>query len=196
MTPCCARRPEIILTTKRLTDAGTVIVTPAEAKTHLRVNWATEDALITALIETAGTQAEQWTDRTFFGGTFTTEFDYFPNILKMDIAPVDTTSIVVKYSDVDDNEQTLAATEYFVRNPGLDDFVTIEFNGTIPPVFNKENAVRVEFSAGYAVVPGPVKSAVLMQIATLFENRQSEVQGSMSLISNGAKSLLFPYKLL
>lgn len=197
MLHCWPRRPEIVLTTKRLTDAGTVVITLTEAKAHLRVDGTDEDDLITALIETAIVQAGQWTNRTFLAGTFKTQFDYFDSKVTLDVVPMDVTSIVVKYRDSDNVEQVLSADEYFVRDPGIDDYAVIDFNGTMPNVYNKPNSVSVEFSAGYAAVPAPVKSAVLMQVATLYENRQSEVVGTIvTEISNGAKQLLFPYRLL
>jgi uncharacterized phiE125 gp8 family phage protein len=194
---CWPRRTEIILTSNPVTPGIATIVTRAEAKAWLKVDGTDDDLLIDALIATAVTLAGQYTGRTFLVGPWTTEFDYFPAKLKLDVMPIDISSIVVKYLDADDVKQTLADTEYFVRDPGTDDFATIEFNGTIPQIFNKENAVFVEYDAGYATAPAPVKTAVLMQVATMYENRQNEVIGSIiNEIVNGARQLLFPYKLL
>jgi len=194
---CRTRGTEIILTSKLITSGVTSGVTLAEAKGWLKVESDDEDTLIQALIDTAFMQVSQYTGRTFQAGAWETEFDYFPSKLKLDVMPIDITSIVVSYSDENDVDQVLDASEYFVRDPGPDDFATIDFNGTMPNLYNKENAVVVAYDAGYDSLPAPVKTAILMQVATMFENRQTEIIGaSTTEITNGARSLLFPYKML
>lgn len=194
---CWPRRTEIILTSNPVTPGIATIVTRAEAKAWLKVDGTDDDLLIDALIETAVILAGQYTGRTFLAGPWTTEFDHFAARVKLDVMPIDISSIVVKYFDADDAEQTLNAAEYFVRDPGPDNFATIEFNGTMPQIFNKENAVFVEYNAGYTTALAPIKTAVLMQVATMYENRQNEVVGTITTeIANGAKQLLFPYKML
>lgn len=194
---CCQQRREIILTSSRLTTTGSAIITLVEAKAHLRVDGTDEDDLIQGIIDAVCAQAETYTGRTFIAGAFKTEFDFFPVRVTLDIMPIDITSIVVKYSDVDDATQTLNAAEYFVRNPGPNNFATVEFKGTIPNTFNKENAVWIEYNAGYSTYPAAVKVGILEQIGTLYENRQSEVAGiSTMLIANGFTQMLFPYKML
>jgi hypothetical protein len=91
----------------------------------------------------------------------------------------------------------LPSTEYFVRDPGPDQFATIEFIGNMPTLYNKRNAVSIEYNAGYTVVPPPIKTAILMQVATMYENRQNEVVGTTSAVINfGSQQILYPYKMM
>lgn len=130
-------------------------------------------------------------------GEWVTKIDFIPSAVKLDVMPIDVDSVVVKYFDSNNAEQTLASTEYFVRDPGPDAFATIEFNGNIPAVYSKKNAVSIEYTAGYLTVPAPIKTAILMQVATLYENRQNEVVGaSANVIAFGTQSILFPYKMM
>lgn len=155
-----------------------------------------EDALIQALIDTATTQVQTFTRRAFLRGSYLAKLNYFPAKITLDVLPIDVDSVVVKYFDADNAEQTLAAEEYNVIYNGPDDYATIEFNGSMPAVYDKKNAVSIAYDAGYAAVPAPIKTAILMQVATMYENRQDEVVGaSGNAINFGSQQILFPYKI-
>lgn len=191
------RNCEIVITSSLVTPGATEVVTLVEAKAHLRVDGTDEDTLIQALINTATEQARQYTGRTILSGAWKTEFDFFPDSLKLDVMPIDVGSVVVKYNDEDKNEQNLPDDNFFIRDPGTDAFATVEFKGSLPNVYDAPNSVWLEYNAGYGSVPSPIKTAILMQVATLYENRQNEVIGSMPHpINNGTMSILFPYKMM
>lgn len=194
---CRTLKEEIILTNTLVTPGATEIVSLDEFKKHIRWDESddSEDSLMTVYIESATRQAENFTGRTFLTGAWTTTVDKFYSQVTLDIAPVDLTSLVVKYYDSDDALQTLPASNYKARI--RNDQVVIEFTGSLPTLYDKYNAVVFEFDAGYDSVPDPIKNAIMIQAAGYFENRQSEQSSSVSHpIVYGFYQLLYPYKML
>lgn len=197
MIACWPPKREIVLTSSLVTPGATEIVTLADAKTHLRVDGTDEDALIQALIDTATEQARQFTGRTILYGNWKTEFDFFAGKIKLDVMPIKLASVVVKYKDSNNQEQALPSDNFFIRDPGPDAFATIEFKGSLPTVYDAPNSIWLEYNAGYEEIPPPIKTAVLIQVGTLYENRQSEIVGTVTVqIANGFRQILYPYKMM
>lgn len=196
MTLCSMRRREI--TPNSIIDAESSYsnVTLALFKQHLKWDVAdtSEDGIMTAHLVGATKQAESYTRRVIGTSTWKSYLPGFDNVT-LDVHPVVQSSIVVKYKDVDNVTQTLSASLYTVRNNG-DSYAQIEFTGTMPELYQTDEPVWIEFTAGYAVVPSDLLIAIHRQAADYFETRTNEVYGSLSEVLFGFHKALFPYKIL
>ena len=101
----------------------------------------------------------------------------------------------VKYVDVEGEEQTLDVDQYQFVNSGPS--AKIYFNGDALPELEDDNydRIKIELICGYsasasesvqqAAVPKPIKSAILLKLASLYEGREdrkSELQTRASLM--------------
>ena len=73
---------------KLITTASALAVSLVEAKAHLRVDVADDDALITAYITAATEMAEQATGRAIMPQTWQLTLDAFPSALALTRTPV------------------------------------------------------------------------------------------------------------
>jgi uncharacterized phiE125 gp8 family phage protein len=183
----------------RVATAGAYTeITLATFKQHLKWDSAdtSEDTIMQIYLTAAFKQAEMYTRRVISRATWRSYLSGFHNVT-LDVNPVDT--IVVKYYDVANSLTTLASTEYDIINNGPDAFQEIRFTWntiTQPEVYDREEAVFLEYSAGYTTIPEGLQVAILRQAADYFETRQNITQGGNSLIDFGFHPLLFPYRML
>lgn len=199
MTHCKTRwtDPEVI--SVEVTQTGDEIISVEEFKEHAKIppDDTSEDNVIAIYIGNACRTAENYTGRVCRAAAWKSTIDFFPSRVTIPVLPIDASSIVVKYYDQDNVEQTLASTEYQVRSRGQNEYTEIIFDGTIPNTYDKIGAVVIEYDAGYGTIPAPFKNECLNYAAAKFENRQSEVLGSSAnALDMGFYQALFPYKLL
>jgi len=96
-----------------------------------------EDNTMSTNLFAAAKQAEMYTGRVILRKIYRTFIEYFPTVLRMDVHPIDITSLVVKYYDSSNALQTLASTEYFVKDNGSDAYAEIKFDGTMPSLYDR-----------------------------------------------------------
>jgi uncharacterized phiE125 gp8 family phage protein len=186
------------LRTKLITGGDGLGVTLAEFKEHIKwdADDTSEDVSMSIYIKSATKQAEAFTGRVIQASTYESTIDYWPGCMKLDVIPVDLDSLVVKYTDPDGAEQTLADTEYTVIDNGADEYAEIKFDGTMPSLDDIEEPITLEYDAGYAATPDAIKLGILLLAASYFENRQNEVTGGVSSINYGSLHAMYPYKMM
>lgn len=199
----------------RVTEAPeTEPITLDEAKAHLKIDddFNSEDALITSLIRTARRMCESYSGRSFLTQERIIKMDRFPSCgsniysrarrgdgMTVPYGPIQTID-AIKYIDGDGIEQTLDIADY--KTDLHSDLARIYPTDTWPETSDEPNAVTVEYTAGFDPVSGgteelpeEVKQAMLMQIGTLYQNRQDEVTGtSVNQMNLTSKALLDPIK--
>lgn len=182
---------------KQVTEPVTEPVSLEEAKAHLRVDGADDDALLGRLITAARRAAEQLTGRAFITQTWDLYLDVAPSFaLKLPRPPLQS-AIVTTYGD-DDQAVVFDASSYLVD--------TVCDPGRLVPKTNwptglrVANGFQVRFVAGYgaaADVPDDIKQGILLLVGHLYENREAVVVGTISgELPLGVKELLQPYRLL
>jgi len=151
-------------------------VSQAEAKLHLKVSVNTDNDLIDDLIASATAWVEEYLDRQLMSATWYLYLDEL--YTKIDLHKCPIVSIAsIEYYDTDNIEQALTATEYdkdLISEPSR---IWRAYGVTYPTTYDRPNAVKIEFTAGYtsaALVPAPIKSALLLIIAHNYENRGDE----------------------
>jgi len=157
-------------------------ISVAEAKAHMRVDAATENDLITALIVAARQSVELWMHRSLITQTLKLTLDGWPAVIHLPRGPVQSISSI-KYYDSAGDQQTLSSDEY--QSDLLNNIprVTTEPTSSWPSTESgRMNSVEINYVAGYgdesADVPGPIKQAMLLLISEWFEQREAIIVGT------------------
>jgi uncharacterized phiE125 gp8 family phage protein len=187
----------------KLITAPTEIITVEDAADFMRADFSeSEESLIESLITTSRILCEEYLFRRIGVQTIELRDQGFPANSKPIVLPAPLISVTsIKYLDSNNVEQTLAATEYIVSDsaPGL----IIPVNSW-PCTSNAGDSLRIRFVAGYSdpgespmqseALPKTIRTAMLMQITDMYENREAQVE--KPLIANQTLiNLLAPYRL-
>lgn len=187
---------------KSITQPAVEPVTLAEAKAQLRVVTSHEDVDIARMIVAAREAAEQYTRRAFVAQVWEAGYERFPDCGVFELAKPSLISVVsVSYTDDDDVEQTLVAgTDYTVDTYSEPGRVIRRTGVTWPTITEAGIRVRVRFMAGFPQgegspgddtenVPEPIRHAILLHVAEMFENRDTAAA-----MPDACESLLHPYR--
>lgn len=159
------------------TYPSTKALTVEDAKLHLNILDDSFDTIIGDYIDAAQMMlykeanilAAPMTFTRYYQGWDDFSFDYDPF-----------TSVVVTYFDSDNVEQTLAATDYKL----FDGCFPVVINPIeMPSLFDRVNPIKLVAVGGYTTAPANVKQCLRMIVADLFENRQTDQTGSVSVLS-------------
>lgn len=176
-------------------------ITLDQAKAHLRVVVADDDAYIYSLILAARQMAEGRLNRTIVQRRRVALFHawntVFP-LLKPPVISVDN----IGYIDETGGEMLMDPGLFFLADAGEEEIPVAELNlgdEPLPDLLRgRRNAVRVYYTAGYPVgqVPQPIIQWMLLAIGTLYANREAEVVGATvyALPDDFMKWLLKPYQ--
>lgn len=168
-----------------------------EAKEHLRVSHDDEDGYINGLIRVAREMVEQHTGRKLITQTWKLVRDDFCG--RIDLLPGTQAITGVQYQDTDNAQQTLAPSVYELRSVGLVESLGLKYAQSWPSVLCHPGSVVITFTVGYGAsgddVPTPIKQAMLMLLAQLYENREETVIGTIvSPMPIASEFLLNPYR--
>ena len=157
------------------------VVSLDDAKLHLRVDGNVEDDYIEALVGSCVDYAQKYTGLELLQSTWTCNAREW-NTFRMFKTPVQSVQSI-KYFDKDNNEQTLASTEYYVT---IENGCTkIEFKESVYGIelYEKPNAIVISLTAGFAgvsVIPKSIIAGIKLMLGHLYENRQAVVTGTIA----------------
>lgn len=175
---------------KVITDAIAEPLLLADVKLHLRADTTDDDALITALIPTAREFAEHYTGRSLVVRTLEMALHGFPeDHIDLDAPPVSSV-VSIKYTDMAGIEQTVPDTDYTLSLYGDSCRVSRAYLKQWPVTQDIADAVRIRYVAGYATLPDAARSAMLLLIGHLYQNRQSVSAAKLVEVPMGAIALL------
>lgn len=187
---------------QRTVDSTVPIMTTAEAKTHLRVDFADEDALIDTYVEASRKICEEFTNRGFITQTWRENPARFFNPIKLSMARVISVT-TVKYFDTDDVQQTISNTDYQVDLLADVGSVHEGISFSWPSTSDRINPIEILYQVGYGAastdVPENIIQAVKLMLSYFYENR-STVNVTMSLVQqipvpDAVKVLLAPFRI-
>ena len=156
-------------------------VTTAQVKTALRIDTSSEDTFLDTLIVAARQHVEAVTGRALVERTLRWDVRYWANeVILLKPPLVSVTSIT--YRDVDNAEQTWAASNYEVDAKG--GRILLSSTGTIPSSFDRYDAWQLTAQHGYdadnvspasatGAVPEAIRSAIKLIVGDLYENREA-----------------------
>jgi uncharacterized phiE125 gp8 family phage protein len=163
-----------------------------EAKTHLEYTGSSKDSYITTLIKVARRICEAYSGLSFITQERAVKLDYFPlfgRFIQLPYGPVQS-MLSFSYTDTDGNTVNLTeGVDYVVNYHQSPARVYALKDGEIdtwPSNLKRiPSCVIISYQAGYDDISGEplpeeAKQAMLLQIATMFENRQNEQTGMIS----------------
>jgi uncharacterized phiE125 gp8 family phage protein len=174
---------------KVITPPAAVLPLP-ELRLHLRIDddTTTEDAMLTALLDSARGYAQHYTGRAIGVQTIELALDAFPlGAIQLPLSPV-TALTTIKYLDTSNVEQTLSNTLYTLDDYGCSHWVLPAANAVWPITAPVANALKVRYTAGN--LPATVRAALLLLVGHLYENRENTVPKEMREVPVGVHALL------
>jgi uncharacterized phiE125 gp8 family phage protein len=171
-----------VILRKLVTGPSPELLTPGDIYSHIRVEYDAEDpTYLIALAQAARAWVE---DRAWLAvgvQTWDSYLDAFPEGA-IDLAPGPLLTVVdVSYIDINGASQTLASNQYRVD--------TVSVPGRVIPVSQwpetldqRENAVRVRYTAGYTqdTVPPQLIHAMRLLVGHFYENREAVIVSAAS----------------
>lgn len=163
------------------TEPSNEPLTLTEAKAHLKVDYSTDDSLITSLITAARHEAERY-GIAIVEQTITGNVDAFPSgsEIELPICPVKSVTSV-KYYDSDNVQQTLSSSAYTVDNTSKLRRARIVLNQgeSWPSTYSRANAIEVVFVAGFETTTAEYEAArtgIKLVLTNWYENRADSVR--------------------
>lgn len=169
-------------------------ITLAEAKAQLRVesDFTDDDTWITTAITVVREKVEALTNRALMPQSFELAIEGFEDEIQLPKPPF-TSLTSIQYYDEDEVLQTLASSYYLVNDFAEPAIITKKTDQTYPSTFDRPDAVRIAFSAGYAdaaSVPASIKQAMLMLLTDLYDNRSASTSQQSSVVVNWTPAVL------
>lgn len=175
----------------------------ADAKTHLKVEDGTDDALIRELIRAACEHCETFTGRKCISQTFDLKLSGFPcGAIELPFPPVSSVTSVT-YVDTNGDSQTWSSALYQTDLPAGPQATVARiqpaYQQVYPQTRDQWNAVTVRFVVGYGGpqdVPGSIQAAMKLLIGHWYANREAVAVSAGTVpseIAIGVDRLLWPY---
>ena len=173
-------------------------VTLAEVKAHLRITDSDSDDYITNfLIPAAREHTETYTQRALINRTLDVFYDRFRR-MELPFPPLVSVESV-KYVDATAVEQTLLTSVYDVDTVAEPGAVCLASGQSWPIINYQPNPITIRITAGYGAnasdVPTIIRSAILLLIGHLYENRESSTPLQIHSLPMGYESVLNPYRI-
>lgn len=182
------------VTDKLITASELSVVSLDEFKEHLR--WpksdSSEDATMYRKLNAAIEDFKDFSGRPILAETWRMLFDTFDNYeVALSKAPVNVAEIVVSYYDADNEVQVLSSAQYKIIDGGEFGLTKIQFDGTMPTLYDKPQAVYIDYTAGWSTVPSRVIAGILEMASDYFEYRTSDAKRPLV---PSAYRAWYPYK--
>lgn len=175
-------------------------VTVDEAKAHLRIDHAEEDALLASLITTSRLHIEAALNLAMITQGWCWRFDKWPDakVVALPMRPVQSVE-AVRIRPADGAVETLSVEDFMLD--GSAPARLISTNDAWPKPGVSALGIEIAFTAGFgdAVgdVPAPIRQALLMLVGHWYENRQGTVLGGAETrVPESASALLMPYRMV
>jgi hypothetical protein len=187
-----------------ITAASIPPVTTAEMKSHLRIDFADDDTVVTNYVDAATEYLQDRLRRQLITQTFELTLDAFPNnkelfdgtrgtmasadspfgqVIQLPMSPIQTIT-TVKYIDTDGNEQTLSSALYQLDETAIPGRLSPAYNQEWPDTRPQLEAVAIRFVAGHGDaitdVPENLRQAVMLLAGHWYESREATQTGNVA----------------
>jgi uncharacterized phiE125 gp8 family phage protein len=175
-------------------DTFSPAVTLAEAKGHLRIDGTEDDADVTRFIAAATQYVEAETRTALVMAEYRLTLDGFPAGRAIQLPRPPLVSVgVVRYRDTAGQDQILASTVYTVDDVTRPARIVLKPGQSWPATDGSANCVRIDYLAGHTTVdkvPALLKSAVLLMVGHLFENREAATDRRIGTVPLAVESII------
>ena len=181
---------------RKLISGGGEVLSRTFIKKYLKIDFTDDDDLIDEMNKSARLWAEKYTGRQLISATWELYLDRFDDLIEVYPAPVSDV-VSIKYYDTDGDLQTLSEDNYVVDTVSEPARITLAPDCTWPDTQDRTNAVVIRYVSGWTdagSVPRPIRQAIMLTIAHLYENRQAITKDVYHKLPMGADYLLDIYK--
>lgn len=180
---------------RRITPATARPVMMAEARDHCRGPAAEDDDVLAGFVQAALTMVGEMSGRVLAPETWAASFPYVCGDLKLPKAPV-IEVVSITYFDAADVQRTATLADFYVFADEDSCVIRPKAGRAWPTTIKREDAVTVTFEAGYETIPDPLKTAVLMLVGHLYENREAATVGAVAVpVPFGVQEMVGLYRL-
>ena len=174
-------------------------VTLEDAKHHLKVDTEDDDLYVMTLIKASREYAETVTHRALINQTWKVYLDDWPDedYIQLPFPPLSSVSHI-KYTDCNSSQVTVSTSSYdfdTVSEPGR---IVLAYGETWPSVtLHPTNPIEIQFVCGYGTpddIPEGIKQAMKIDMATLYENRETIVVGQSVNHLPTLDRIYYPYR--
>lgn len=169
------------------------------AKKHIRVEDTYDDSDIESKIKGATLSAQAFTGLQLTSGTFLEALDGFAYQIKL-LSPL-TDVAYVKYYDVNNLLQTIPEDKYRINTFGKQHFLEFDHNYIFPTVYNRTDAVLIEYTAGYTEsdIPSDIVEWIKIRVDTSYNTVRGQYvesyNGRLNKIDDTyLNQMLYPHK--
>lgn len=163
-------------------------VTLDEAKFQCRVDGTKSDLGLQALIEDATDKVEAVLGRSLMAQTWQLTLDEFADEIVLPRGPV-AAAPAITYLDEDGASQPLSSDLYEVDLTSDPQRIVRRAGASWPSTADRVNAVTITYTANYTAVPRRVKRAILLLIATWYDDRTADVPQAVYSLVRGSRDL-------
>ena len=177
------------------TQPGAAALDLATVKANLRVDDASEDATITALMATAQALVEGPTGcgLALKTSTWVLSLDSWPAQIDLEFGPVASVTSLT-YLDANGARQTLAGSEYLVDLTCRPARIVPAWGKSWPNTREQPGSVLITYVAGAATVPADLTAAMTLLVAHWFTNREAVADAGLAPLPIGVEALLGPHR--
>ena len=175
-------------------------VTLAEAKAHLRVDHADEDAFIASLIVTSRLHIEAALGLALITQGWTESVDAWPagREIELSLRPVQSIDLI-RVVTGPSTFATLSALDFVLDGSAAKSRIVWQAAASRPIPAQPASGIEIAFTAGYgdaaADVPAPIRHALLILLAHWYEQREPvEVSDKVLPLPSMVGDLLAPYR--
>jgi uncharacterized phiE125 gp8 family phage protein len=185
------------------TDPSEEPVSLAEMKEHLRVDYATDDDLITAQIQAAREWIEERYNLSLGIRNYVAHLPLLPARIEFPYQPLIALD-TIQYWDTN-SPSTLTTLFDATSSPEVENrhywvkesagFAWFKTGQSIPSVACRPDAVEVSFRCGKTATPAPIVAAIKLLVGGMYENRESTSKLQVRELPT-CKNLLAPYRVI
>lgn len=177
------------------------LLSTAEVKQHIRVDFDGDDAVIDEMISAVTSYLDGYHGilrRALITQTWAEYFPAFGYRMPLRLGPVQSIDAVTYY-DAEGVEQTVDASAYRLHETASTAYL-VQTNGySWPSADSRDDAVTISYVAGYgdaaSDVPAAIRQAAKLLVAHWFENREGVVTGMPANVTpKGVDALLASYR--
>lgn len=178
---------------KQITKPAAEPVSLTDVEAQCRIGSLSDEALaVERFIAAVRQKAEAVTRRALITQTWELVLDAFPagrGAISLPLPPLQSVGFIT-YTDIDGVTQTLDPLAYRAITDAEPAYIIPVYGLSWPVALNDDAVVRVRFTCGYgptdpdtaANVPEAIQQWILLNVANLYENRETVVVGKNSLV--------------
>lgn len=180
---------------RRTVAATALAVSAADAKDHLRVTASDDDYLVSGILAAAIDAVGEMSGRVLAQETWELSLASATGDVPLPKGPVIAVT-GISYYDTSDVLQAATVADFYLFKDDDKAVLRPKPGKSWPGTITRDDAIKITFTAGYTAIPPALRSAVLLMLAHLYENREATITGAtVAQLPLGVESLVSLYRL-